>query len=297
MDELKALKVFTRVVELGSFTAAARDLGLSPAMVGNHIRSLEARFRAPLLLRTTRQQSLTEEGREIAERATAILAGIAALDEIADRGSDPVGSIRISAPVGIGRRFVAPVLRQLSLKYPLLRIELRLSDQPEDLVKSGLDLAVRNGPLAGGESIIARVVGRRPLVLAAAPSYAASAGLPSSLNELRTHRTVRYCRDGRPRTWLFPTEGGLTQLDPPTSFMADDIETLRDAALDGLGITWLPDWLLIPHFSDGSLLPVMSDQPALVIDTYLVRLDATRTKRVELVAETLAAEMAKQLGK
>jgi len=281
----------------GSFAAAARDLGLSPAMVGNYVRALEEWFRTPLLLRTTRQQSLTEEGREVAERAAAILDEMTALEEVARRGSDPEGDVRISAPVGIGRHFVAPIIRRVSLQYPKLRIELRLSDQPEDLVRSGLDLAIRNGPLAGGESMIARVVGRRPLVLAAAPVYADSCGLPASLDDLRSRRTVRYSRDGRPRPWLFPTDDGLIQLDPPTGFMSDDIEALRDAAVDGVGITWLPDWLLAPHFEDGSLVQVLPDQPAFSIETFLVRPDAVVTRRVAVVSEVLASQLKIDLGR
>ncbi|MDP9810182.1 DNA-binding transcriptional LysR family regulator [Rhizobium tibeticum] len=296
MDQLKALKVFCRIIELGSFAAAARDLGLSPAMVGNHVRALEEWYGTPLLLRTTRQQNLTEEGREVAERATAILAEMTALEEVAKRGSDPEGHVRISAPVGIGRYFVAPIMRRLSLQYPKLRVELRLSDQPEDLVRSGVDLAIRNGPLVGGESLIARVVARRPLVLAAAPAYASTSGMPASLDDLRSHRTVRYCRDGRPRPWLFPTDEGLVQLDPPTGFMSDDIEALRDAAVDGVGITWLPDWLLASHFEDGSLVQVMPNQPAFSIETFLVRPHAALTKRVALLNDVLASQLKIGLG-
>ncbi|MEF0941636.1 LysR family transcriptional regulator [Rhizobium sp. BR 362] len=296
MDQLKALKVFSRTIELGSFAAAARDLGLSPAMVGNHVRALEEWFGTPLLRRTTRQQNLTEEGRELAQRAAAILAEMTELEELAKRGSDPEGHVRISAPLGIGRRFVAPIIRHVSLQYPKLRLELRLSDQPEDMVRSGLDLAIRNGPLVGGESMIARVLARRPLVLAAAPAYAKTFGLPASLDDLRDHRTVRYCRDGRPRQWLFPTDEGLVQLDPPTGFMSDDIEALRDAALDGVGITWLPDWLLASHFDDGSLMQVMPEQPAFSVETFLVRPDVALTQRVAVVRDALASQLKGQLG-
>jgi DNA-binding transcriptional LysR family regulator len=297
MNHLNALRVFTRVVELGSFAAAARDLGLSPAMVGNHVRSLEKWFGASLILRTTRQQNLTVEGREVIEHAAAMIAGMTALDEVARRNSDPAGPLRISAPIGIGRHFVAPIMQRLLQKYPKLRIDLRLSDQPEDLVKSGLDLAVRNGPLTGGESLIARNVARQTLLLGAAPVYAKKAGLPANLDELRTHKTVCYSRDGRPRLWLFPTADGMVQIDPPTSFMATDIETLCDAAVSGFGIIWQPHWLLAPHFESGALLQVMADHPALTIDTYLVRPDAPPPKRVRVAADFLAAELSQKLGR
>ena len=296
MDSLKALKIFSRVAKLGSFTAAAREAGLSPSMVGNHVRSLEDWFGAPLLLRTTRQQSLTAEGHEVLDHADAIIAGLVALEDAAGRTSDPAGPVRVTAPVGIGRHFAAPVLRRLSLLHPKLQIELLLSDREEDLVKAGLDLALRNGPLTGGgSSLVARAVGRQSLLLAAAPAYADAAGLPASLDDLRTHRAVRYARNGRPRAWLFPTAEGMAQLDPPAGFIADDIETLRDAAVDGLGIAWLPDWLLARNFGDGSLLPVLPEQPAFTIDTYLIRSAAPPARRVRITADMLAAELGKCL--
>lgn len=297
MNHLKSLRVFTRVVELGSFAAAARELGLSPAAVGNHVRSLETWFGASLLLRTTRQQSLTEEGREVIEQATAILDGMTALDNLACRNLEPAGPVSISAPIGIGRQFVAPIIHRLLQKHPSLRIDLRLSDRPEDLVKSGLDLAVRNGPLAGGETLIARSVARQTLVLGAAPSYARRRGLPANLEELRKHDTVSYSRNGRPRRWLFPTDDGMVQIEPPASFMATDIGTLCDAAINGLGIIWQPEWLLAPHFESGALIPVMVDQPALTIDTYLVRPDASPPKRVRIAADFIAAELTARLGR
>lgn len=297
MNHLQSLRVFVRVVDLGSFAAAARDLGLSPAMVGNHIRSLEKWFGAPLLLRTTRQQSLTEEGREVVRSAMTIIAGMTALEDVARRKSDPSGPVRVSAPIGIGRHFVAPAIQALLQKYPKLRVDLHLSDQVEDLVKSGLDLAVRNGPLSGAEGLVARTVARQTLVLGAAPSYVRRAGLPQNLDELRRHEAVCYSQNGRPRLWLFPTADGMVQINPSPSFMATDIETLRDAALSGLGLIWQPEWLLSPHFATGALLPVMPDQPALTIETYLVRPDSSPPHRVRVAADFLADELKKKLGR
>jgi DNA-binding transcriptional LysR family regulator len=295
MNHLHALRVFARVIELGSFAAAARDLGLSPATVGNHVRALEKWFGASLLLRTTRQQSLTEEGREVARYATAIIASLSALEDVARRNLDPAGPVRISAPIGIGRHFVAPAVQRLLQRYPKLRIDLHLSDQVEDLVKSRLDIAVRNGPLVGGEGLIARSVARQTMLLGAAPAYAEKAGLPTTLDELRAHKAVCYSQGGRPRLWLFPTAEGMVQIDPTPNFMATDIETLCDAALCGLGIIWQPEWLLAPHFESGALLPVMADKPAMTIDTYLVRPDAPPPHRVRVAADFLAAELKETL--
>lgn len=290
MDRLRSLTTFVRVVELGSLAAAARDLGMSPAMAGNHIRSLEAWFAAPLLLRTTRQQRLTDAGHEVLAEARNVLAGMTALERTAERTGDLSGPIRLSASVAVGRHYVAPALRELLRRHPRLSVELRLSDYPEDLVRSALDLAVRNGPLSGGEaSLVARMIARQPLQLAASPGYLAAAGTPKTLAEIERRSTVRYCRDGRPRAWPFPTEGGLIHLDPPTSFIADDVESLCDAARDGLGIALLPGPLLDPYFADGSLVRVLPDQPPSMIDIYLVRPNALYpSQKVLEVADFLA---------
>lgn len=296
MDPLTSLSVFVRVVDLGSFAAAGRALGLSPSMVGNHVRALEARVAAPLLLRTTRQQSLTDAGAELLQRARGILEAMSGLDQMADRTADLAGPLRLSAPLGIGRHWVAPALRHFLHAHPGLEIDLQLSDQPKDLLATGLDLVVRNGPLLGSQaSLVARVVARQSLILAAAPDYLAAAGAPARLDDLLRHRTLRYSRDGRARPWLFPTADGMIQLDPPTGFMADDIGTLCDAALEGAGICWLPDWLLRPHLAAGRLVPVLADQPALGIDVFLVRPNAPYPPRkLLLAADFLAQAIARQ---
>lgn len=297
MNRLKSLAVFVRVVELGSFAAAARDLGLSPAMVGNHVRALERWFSAPLLVRTTRQQSLTDAGHEVLTRARHVLAGMTALEAMAENQEEPSGPLRLSAPIGIGRHFVAPALRGLAQRFPGLQVELRLSDVPEDMVKSGLDLAVRNGPLLGGEaSLVARVIARQALHLAASPKYLAACGALRTLGDLQQHKTIRYCRNGRPRPWLFPSDGTVEQIDPPTAFMADDIESLCDAARDGLGITWLPAWLLAPHIAAGSLERILPEQEPFVIDTYLIRPATPHpSAKVLLAADVLAKEISRRL--
>ncbi len=289
MSETRSLAVFVRVADLGSFAAAARDLGMSPAMVGNHIRALETRFSAPLLLRTTRQQSLTDTGREILARARSLLAEMASLDDIAAGLAEPSGPVRISAPLALGRHHVAPVLHALARQHPKLQIELRLSDTPEDIVKAGLDLVVRNGPLTGSESsLVARVVARQTMLMAAAPSYLETAGIPRTLDELQTHRLLRYGRYGRPRGWLFPTDGGLMQLDPPTGFMVDDLESLCDAALEGSGIIWLPEWMLWRHLAEGRLVPVLPPQKPFVMETYIIRANTSHVpRRVQIAADFL----------
>lgn len=297
MSRFDSLAVFVRVADLGSFAAAARALGISPAMVGNHVRSLESWFGVPLLLRTTRQQTLTDTGRMLLERARALLDGMSELDAIAERPEQLSGTLRIGAPVGIGRFHVGPAARSFVKKHPELKLELRLSDTVEDMVKGELDLAVRNGPVPGNEaSLVARVIARQKLLLVASPAYLDRAGEPAALDALMQHPTIRYSRHGRPRGWMFETGGTTVRMDPPTVFMADHIETLLDAACDGIGIARLPDWLVASALRDGSLHEVLPGQPPLIIDTYLVR-PATRVTppRVMMAADHLAMEIARSM--
>lgn len=299
MSRFASLTVFARVADLGSFAAVARDLGISPAMVGNHIRSLEAWFGGPLLLRTTRQQTLTDVGLAVLDRARRLVDGMSELEVLAERPEDLSGIVRIAAPLGIGRHHVGPAARAFAALHPNVATELRLSDSIEDMVKGGLDLAVRNGPLPGNEaSLIARVIARQELMLVAAPAYLDHEGVPGSLDDLMLHRTVRYSRHGRARSWLFPGEAAMRQIDPPTSFMADDIATLLDAVCEGAGIAWLPDWLVRSSIVGGALLHVLPGQAPLVIDTLLVRL-ATREApgRVTAAAEFLADAIARSIAK
>jgi DNA-binding transcriptional LysR family regulator len=297
MDRLRSLGVFIRVAQLGSLAAVARETGLSPAMVGNHIRALESWFARPLIVRTTRRQALTDMGREILAEALNIKSGLDSLERIRERDEEPSGLVRITAPRGIGRKYVGPILRMLAGRHPRLEFDLRLSDYADDLITSGIDLAVRNGPLIGNEaSLVARAVGRQALILAAAPGYLGEMGYPKALYELAHHRTVRYSRYGRPRPWLFPNGLEFFQYDPPTSFMADDIETLRDAAVEGLGICWLPDWLVHDNVENGSLVRILPDVRPLVIDTFLVRAASTYPPaKVTLVSNFIAAALTRTM--
>ncbi len=294
MSRYESLSVFARVVELGSFAAAARELDLSPAMVGNHVRKLESWFDGPLLLRTTRQQALTDLGREVLARTRQVQAGMDALDEVASREGQLTGVLHISAPLGIGRRYIAPALRIFASRHPNLQIDLQLSDAVEDMVRRGLDLAVRSGPLLGNEaSLVARILVRQNLFLVASPAYLAQHGMPRRLDELMVHKTVRYNRYGRPRSWYLQSKGEIRKLDPPTVFMVDNVEALYDAVCDGVGIGWLPEYLVLQALRRGTLKRVLPSLPPHVVDTYLVwPASKTPSLKARMAAEHLLRSVA-----
>lgn len=297
MSRFESLMVFARVADLGSFAAAARSLGMSPAMVGNHVRLLEGWFEAPLVIRTTRRQALTDLGQIVSDHAKSLAGQMAGLDALSGSKSALTGIIRVSTPVALGHHHIAPALLAIAELHPQLCVEMRASDIVEDMVSEGLDIAIRNGPILGNEaSLMARVIGRQHLLLIASPSYMDRFGEPQSLDELMRHRTIRYSRHGRPRPWDFPVGDETVRIDPPTFFMADHVDTLLRAACDGLGIARLPDWLAHPAIRSGSVREILPHQTPLRTDIFLVR-PATHvaSRKVAMVADFLADAVARSL--
>src|SRR5689334_13589793 len=179
MDRFDELAAFVRTVDRGSQAAAARELGVTPAMVGRYIRALEDRLGARLLNRTTTTQSLTEVGAAFHARATSVLEQLeAAEDAVAERQAAPRGILRVCAPMSFGVRYLAPATAGFGALHPALRIELTMNDRVLDLVEEGYDMAVRIGHLRDS-SLIARRIAPCRVVLCAAPSYLARNGTPS----------------------------------------------------------------------------------------------------------------------
>ncbi|TIU47336.1 MAG: LysR family transcriptional regulator, partial [Mesorhizobium sp.] len=169
MDRLESMAVFVRAVDLGSFAAAATVLDLSGPMVGKHVRFLEDRLGVRLINRTTRRQSLTDFGRAYYERCRLVLAEAEAADALAaDQLSEPRGKLRVTMPAHFGRHCVTPLLLQLARRYPMLELDLSLSDRFADLAEDGYDLAIRTGELDDKAGVIARRVARQDMVVCAA---------------------------------------------------------------------------------------------------------------------------------
>jgi len=278
MDRLTSMEVFVRAVDLGSFAAAADALEMSAPMVGKHVRFLEERLGAQLLLRSTRRQSLTEAGRIYYERCRALLADAEAADILAaGEVAEPRGRLRVAMPVHFGRRCVAPVLLELAQRYPQLELDLRFSDRLTDLAEEQIDLAVRTGEPQPRDGIVARRIGRQRMVVCAAPAYLEESGRPESIDELASHRLLVYHRSGRINPWLFPREG-----QAPVEFAAssrlrfDDLAAIADAAVRGMGLAWLPYWLVREVIEDGRLEELLPRQPGFLYDVHATWLQTTQ---------------------
>lgn len=290
MDRLTSMAVFVRSVELGSFAAAADALEMSAPMVGKHVRFLEERLGAQLLVRSTRRQSLTEAGRIYYERCRALLADAEAADALAaGEVAEPRGRLRVALPVHFGRRCVVPVLLDLAQRYPQLELDLRFSDRLTDLVEEQIDLAIRTGEPEPRIGVIARRIGRQRMVVCAAPAYLAQHGRPQSIEELPAHQVLVYHRSGRVFPWLFPREGlAPAEFLPSSRLRFDDLAAITDAAVRGMGLAWLPYWLVHDVIAEGALEEVLPYQPGFLYDVHATWLQTTQLPRkVRLAIDAL----------
>lgn len=253
MDRLTSMEVFVTVVESGSFTAASEVFGITPVMVGKHIRALEEHLGATLLTRTTRRQSLTEAGARYYERSRQILqdirdaeAGIEALQ------GNPRGLLRINAPLTFGAQRLVPVITDYLNAHHDVSVELVLDDRVVDLVKEGFDAAIRIGTLEDS-GLIARPLQPYRMVMAASPEYLAAHGTPKKPADLDAHECLSLLRGGRLSGWRLNTEVPALS----SRFRSNNGQALRMAALQGGGIIVQPEALLQDDLKSGRLKPLM----------------------------------------
>lgn len=261
MDNLGDIAAFVRAAECLSFAEAGRALGLSSSAIGKSVARLEVSLGVRLFHRTTRRVSLTEEGALLRDRCRGILDDLRDAEELVTRSSGtPRGILRISLPT-IGYRFLLPVLPEFLGRYPEIELELDFNDRLIDLVDGGFDAAIRSGPLADS-SLMSRKLGPFRFVLCAAPCYLDRKGTPARPVDLAMHDALRF---------RFPTSGKLQDWNvageaPPTGMRTvltcNNMEAMRAAAIDGLGIAYMPDFLAEAAIRSGAL--------ATILDRFLV---------------------------
>jgi DNA-binding transcriptional LysR family regulator len=296
MDRLTSMAVFVKAVDLGSFAAAAAALDLSGPMVGKHVRFLEERLGVRLINRTTRRQSLTEFGRAYYERCRVVLAEAEAADALAaDQLSEPRGKLRVTMPVLFGRCCVAPIVLELARQYPTLELDLSFSDPIADLAEDGYDLAIRTGNLEEKAGVIARRVARQRMVVCASPSYLEMHGRPRQLEDLSCHSAIIYSRSRRVNPWLFPRDDQPpVEVTPVSRLRLDDLDAIADAAATGMGLAWLPYWLVRERIQVGALVPLLPDQPGFLYDAYALWLQTPHLPlKIRLAVDALAAALPK----
>lgn len=298
MDRLTSMAVFVKTVDLGSFAAAADVLDLSGPMVGKHVRFLEERLGVRLLNRTTRRQSLTDFGRAYYDRCRSILAEADAADALAaDQLSEPRGRLRVTMPALLGRRCVAPILTAFAERYPALELELSFGDRIVDLVEDRYDLAIRTGTLEDRSGLVARRLSSHGMVVCASPSYVERHGAPRHIDDLVGHHAITYNRPGWVHPWLFPRDGQpALEVTPASRMRLDDLEAIADAAVSGMGLAWLPSWLVRQRIRTGDLVEMLRDEPGYRFDNYVLWLRTPHLPlKVRLAVDALAAALPKAM--
>jgi len=255
------LHALTTLAEAGSYTAAARRLGLSKAAMSQRISELESAAGVPLVRRTTRSVRLTEAGQLLAERTRPAFETLQdAFSGVRDLAGAPRGLLRVTAPVALARQQLVPRLPAFLAQYPEVRLELELSDRLSALAQDGFDLALRHTS-SPPETHVAWQLCETHSVLVASPDYLARHPAPAHPQALALHQCLFYPRVGDAPGWSFEPRGGGERLSVGVAgrLAANNSEALRDAALGGLGITLLPDFSAQAALRDGSLRQLLPD--------------------------------------
>ncbi len=265
MPYLESLRVFVRVVELGSITSGGRDLRLTPAVASNRVKELESRLGVRLFNRTTRNLSPTEVGKVFYDHARKVIETLDEAEAVVAGFSDkPRGTIRVTAPLGVGRRIVAPLIPAFADKYPNVDVQLRLSDRKVDLFEDGLDVAFVLGELKDS-NLKLRKIADCDRVLVAAPEYLETHGTPQTPDDLLGDHNCLLLRFPRSPEyfWTLQTEDGLRKIEAKGRYDADDGDVLTQWALEGAGIANKPRFDVVQHLKSGALVEVLSDTPPL----------------------------------
>ncbi len=293
MDRLEALRLFVRVVESGSFSAVAREVGVGQPAISKQIAALEATLGARLLQRTSRSLTLTDAGRTCYEAALRLVDDFATLQSSVGHGqASPSGLVRLSAAPVFGRLHIVPQLERFLARHPAITIEISASSRRLNLTEEGLDLAIRHGPLTD-RSLTARKLTTIPFITVASAAYLDRAGTPMTPDDLAHHACVIFSDGGDVRPWPFKgAQGAFTHI-PTGGLRTSDGEQIRAAVLAGLGLAHGPAWVFAPEIASGTVRAVLTEYRSGVSEVSAVypsqrRLPARVRLFIDFLAEIFA---------
>lgn len=256
-DVLTGMRVFTTVVDAGSFARAADRLDLSRGMTSRYVAQIESHLGVRLLNRTTRRQSLTEAGQDYYQRATQVLALAEEAEQSAAQGSaEPRGTLRVNAPVAFGTRHLGPAIGAWLRRHPLVKADLTLSDRFVDLVEEGFDVAVRIARRID-PGLVARPITRARLVVCAAPAYLKEHGTPKSPADLARHNCLTYAYGGHQGEWRFTRRGRDQVVKVSGNMHGNNGDILCSAAAEGLGVIVQPSFLVYELLRENKLARIL----------------------------------------
>jgi DNA-binding transcriptional LysR family regulator len=259
MDRIDCFRAFVRALEGGSFSAAAKELGIGQPAVSKRIALLESEFGTQLFLRTTRKLRPTPEALRIYELARQILDNFdmarASVEEVSPR---PTGTLRVSVPSSFGRRYMMPVIAEYIRNYPEVRLDIRFSERFVNLVEEGIELALRIGKLEAS-TLVARRLGTIRRFLVATPTYLHGRPLPRTPEDLAAHHCIVYSRLPVSSEWTFESEHGRHVASIKGPLLIDDADAMEEAVLNHLGIAILPEWNAAAGIQSGQLENILSE--------------------------------------
>lgn len=259
MDRFNAMRVFTRIVELGGFARAADSLQMPRASVSILIKQLEAHLGVQLLLRTTRQVSLTLDGDAYYQRCVRLLADLEETEAaFSVARHNPRGTLRVDMPAGIGRLLVIPALPAFSARYPLIELEIGLNDRPVELIREGVDCVLRAGPPLD-DSLVARPLALMQQVTCASPAYLARHGTPQHLDALAGHQIVEFFSSvtGKRYGLEFMVDGEVREMPLPKGLAVNSADAYLAASEAGYGLVQAPYYHVARALRDGLLCEVL----------------------------------------
>ena len=258
MDNRSEMAIFARVIEEGSFSAAANVLHLTPSAVSKQIGRLEDRLGVRLLNRTTRRLSLTEEGTAFYQGAVRILADIEETERaVTQLHAAPRGTLRVNSSIAFAQRQIVPLIPEFLARYPEIRVQMTLSDTVVDIVEEGVDVAVRIAELADS-SMIARKLAPHRRLICAAPAYLEKHGAPATPDDLGGHNCLALSVRSSLNEWEFEGPEGRRRVRISGNFEANNVEALRNAAIAGLGLLRITSFAVASDIRSGRLVPVLT---------------------------------------
>jgi len=271
MDVMQSMAIFRRVVEAKNFSAVARETNMSQSTVSKHIAALEERLDTKLLNRSTRSIMLTEAGKEYYHHCIRILNDFQEAEASVGKGKiKPTGTLRISTSAAFGRICLLPHMKEFFDQFPDIDIDLLFDDDYIDLVKEGIDLAIRIGPLADS-TLIARKIGSSPRVVVASPDYLVKHGRPKKPADLSKHNCLLYSLQKTPNLWYFnSTQEGDESIKVNGRLKASSPDAVCDATVEGLGISILGEWYAREHIKNGRLKVILLDYRPTTYDIHAV---------------------------
>ena len=260
MDMLEAMRSFTRVVEAGGFAAAAREMGLSRAVVNKQVKKLEAQ----LLRRSTRRVSATDTGLAFYQRCLTVLAELdAAVAAVTELQEQPAGTLRVNAPMSFGTLHLADIMSRFMADYPELRVEVSLNDRFIDPIEEGFDVSLRISQPGHSTSLVTREITPVRRVLCASPEYIKQQGEPADPDELRRQRCLHYGYQASGIQWRLQGPGGEVSVGVDCAMWSNNGEILATAARRHQGIALLPTFIVGASLQSGELRTLMCDyEPA-----------------------------------